>query len=227
MNREYGVDHPQEPGIYEEAFALKGGKLLRFTLSIPAGFNGRQPLPLVLALHFGGPVTPWYSKGYLTVLVEPALKELGAIIAAPDCPAQGWNNPTSEAAVIELLDHIKKHYNIDSQKILITGFSLGGIGAWHMIARHAGLFSAAVPMSAAVSRETVKRIKDTPIYIIHSKQDEIFPVEKVIEMTQVLKENNVSVHLEIIDGVSHYNTGEFTEPLRNIVPWLKNIWKNK
>jgi predicted peptidase len=216
---------PKKPGIYEETFTLKSGTLLRYTLSIPREFSPGQPIPLVIALHYGGTVTPWYSKGYLNILVEPALRKLNAIIAAPDCPGKGWNNPTSEAAVLELLDYIKTHYSIDDRRLLVTGFSMGGIGTWHMVARHPRLFSAAIPMSGTVGQETVKKIKDTPVYVIHSKQDEFFPFKQVEEMVQILKDRGVPVQLELVAGISHYNTAGFAEHLRKAIPWIKEIWK--
>lgn len=218
---------PKKPGIYEEALTLKSGTLLRYTLSIPREFSPEQPMPFVMALHYGGTVTPWYSKGYLDILVEPAFQELNAIIAAPDCPGKGWNNPSSEAVVLELLDHIKSHYSIDEERMLVTGFSMGGIGTWHLVARHPQLFSAAIPIASTVGQETIKKIKDTPIYVIHSKQDEFFPYKQVKEMVQILKDRGVPVQLQLVDRISHYNTAGFTKYLREAIPWVKEIWTNK
>lgn len=225
MFRETAAEIPKKPGIYEETLTLKSGALLRYTLSIPREFSPGQSIPLVMALHYGGTVTPWYSKGYLDILVKPALRELNAIIAAPDCPGKGWNNPSSEAAVLELHNHIKTHYSIDEKRMLVTGFSMGGIGTWHMVARHPQLFSAAIPMSGAVGQETVKKIKDTPVYVIHSKQDEFFPYKQVEEMVQMLKDRGVPVHLQLVDGISHYNTAGFAQYLREAVPWIKEVWE--
>jgi predicted peptidase len=218
------LDLPTTPGIYEKILTLKSGLPLRYTISIPAGFSEQQPVPLVMALHFGGTVTPWYGKGYLITLPEPALRELGAITTAPDCPTQGWDNPTAETAVLELLDLFKNNYNIDNKRMLITGFSLGGIGTWHMAARHPQIFSAAIPISSVVGLETIKGIKAIPLYVIHSKQDEVFPLKHVKAMVQLLKDNGAEIQFKIIDGVSHYNTGMFVEPLKAAVSWIKEVW---
>ena len=82
-------------------------------------------------------------------------------------------------------------------------------------------------MSGMTHRETLPQIKNTPFYVIHSQQDEIFPVQKVEEMVRILKDNGVEVHLEILNGISHYHTGRFVESLRKTIPWLKKIWKNQ
>ena len=211
--------------IYEKTLTLKNTTTLRYTLSIPGSYSGEQPVPLVTALHYGGTVTPWYGKGYLTILVEPALRELGAVIAAPDCPGNGWDNLSSESAILSMVDHIKQHYNINSEQVLITGFSMGAIGAWYMAARYPHIFSAAIPISGIANRETLEIIKDIPIYAIHSKQDEIFSIKPVQEMVREVKKKGVPVHLEVVEGISHYNTGLFAGPLRAAVPWIKKIWE--
>ncbi len=216
---------PVTPGIYEKTLTLKNTTTLRYTLSIPGSFSAERPVPLVTALHYGGPVTPWYGKGYLTTLVEPALRELDAVIAAPDCPGNGWDNPSSESAILSMVDHIKQYYNINTGQILITGFSMGGIGTWYMAARYPHIFSAAVPISSIANEKTLEMIKDVPIYAIHSKQDEIFSIKPVREMVREMESKGAPVHLEIVEGISHYNTGLFAEPLRAAVPWIKKIWK--
>jgi predicted peptidase len=66
----------------------------------------------------------------LTSLVEPALRELRAIIVAPDCNGSDWTQSNSEQDVLELLDHVEAAYNIDPNKTLITGYSMGDIGTW-------------------------------------------------------------------------------------------------
>ena len=51
-------ERPQEPGIYEELLERPDGSVLRYALSIPKDYEPDKPRPLVLALHYGGNVTP-------------------------------------------------------------------------------------------------------------------------------------------------------------------------
>jgi predicted peptidase len=219
---------PQSHGIYEKSLTLKNGEVFRYTLSLPDSFLPEKKVPLVVALHFGGEVTPWYGKGYLTILVEPAWFNLGAIIVAPDCPTPvGWDNPRSETAVIALVDHMKQYYNIDEKKIVLTGFSLGGIGTWYLASRHPHLFSAAVPMSSMPKADVLESLGDVPYYVIHSTGDEIFPIKKVEELIGKIKARGMDVQFKALDGVSHYRTASFVKALREAVPWILNIWENK
>jgi predicted peptidase len=219
------ADLPGTPGIYEQTLTLENAKALRYTLAVPASFSPQKKMPLIVALHYGGNVSPWYGKGYLTILVEPALRDLGAVIVAPDCPVkEGWDNPTAESAVLELVNFIKQNYKIDNKKILITGFSMGGIGTWYMAARNPKLFSAAIPISAVAEPEIIETIRDIPVYAIHSSGDQLFPIKKVEEMIQKLKAKGLPVQLKILDGVSHFRTNAFIAPLHDAIPWIKQVW---
>lgn len=216
---------PQTRGIHKQSLALANGQTLHYTLYIPKAYSTQNQVPFIMALHYGGTVTPWYGEGYLSILVKPALRRLNAIIAAPDCPApNGWDNPTAETALIALMTHIKQHYKIEKTKTLLTGFSMGGIGTWYMAARHPQLFSAFIPVSAAAGPGIIEKIKDIPIYVIHSKADEIFPVKQVEKMVQTLKDRGVSVQLKTLRGISHYQTQAFSGALRKTIPWIKEIW---
>ena len=99
-------------------------------------YPSEKPSPLILAFHYGGKLTNFYGKKFVTVLIEPALKDVEAIIVAPDCPERRWESPVSERAVMDLLNYICQEYKVDSRRILVTGYSMGGVGTWHLAARH-------------------------------------------------------------------------------------------
>ncbi len=50
-----------------------------------------------------------------------------------------------ETDAFEALDHVRKHYPIDDNRLVVRGFSLGGASCWHMAAHYAGLWAAAAP----------------------------------------------------------------------------------
>jgi hypothetical protein len=93
--------------------------------------NSAQEKPV--ALYYGDKVTPFYSKDFMISFVEPALKNLEAIIVAPDCPSMGWTNALSESAVLELILLLMKDYNQDELfpsrevKLLVHKQKTGGV----------------------------------------------------------------------------------------------------
>ncbi len=50
-----------------------------------------------------------------------------------------------ETDTFEALEHVKRHYPIDENKLVVRGFSLGGAACWHTAVHYAGLWAAAAP----------------------------------------------------------------------------------
>src|SRR5206468_3374899 len=77
--------HPVVPaGVRELTTRLPDGMIVRYTISVPEGYDPKKPVPLVIALHYAGRVEPFYGHGILDGLVGPAFAGLGAIVVAPD-----------------------------------------------------------------------------------------------------------------------------------------------
>lgn len=55
------------------------------------------------------------------------------------------NRFAGETDLFEALEHAKKYYPIDDNKLVVRGFSLGGAACWHMATHHASLWAAAAP----------------------------------------------------------------------------------
>jgi predicted peptidase len=209
------------PGIHEQYLPPDGR---RYAIALPAHYEPSEARPLVMALHWGGPVAPFTGKWLLAGLIEPALRALNAILVAPDRTRDDWANPESETETLELMRFVKDHYSIDPQKILLCGYSLGGIGTWYMAARNQTLFSAALPISAAPFPSSIEIEWRIPLYVIHSRQDEIFPFDAVETVVQDLQEKGVSIELLVVDGVTHFATEGFVRPLQTAVAWIQNQW---
>ena len=215
---------PQESGIYQATLERPDADSLRYTISIPPGYETGKPRPLVVALHYSGTVTPYFGAGILTELVEPGLRELGAIIVAPDCPRRSWANSESETAVIALVDHIREAFSVDERRILVTGYSMGGTGTWYMASRHPELFSVAIPIAGSPPGGSVDQVRHIAIYAIHGSRDTVVRIGRTQRAFKTLKQRQLSVELVVLNGATHYEVPRFTEPLREAVPWIRKVW---
>ncbi len=72
-----------------------------------------------------------------------------------------------EVDLFEALDHIRKNYTIDDDRICVRGFSMGGASAWHLGAHHAGLWACVAPGAG---------FAETPVYANMFK-DAVKPTE--------------------------------------------------
>jgi predicted peptidase len=212
------------PRIQE--YILQPGNL-RYSLTLPEETSEDQTYPLVLALHFAGHGSPFYGKLILIELVEPALRDLGAIIVAPDCTGPDWTHSKSEKDVLTILNHIHEIYNIDPDRMLITGYSMGGIGTWYLAARHQELFSAALIMAGTPPPNITEIDWRIPIRIIQSRQDEMMPLQPTETAVQQLISDGKEVDLILLEGVTHFETWRYSAPLRASIPWIQKAWENE
>ena len=218
---------PQVPvlstGIHSLTLQRAADPPIHYAISIPPGYSPSERVPLVLALHFAGDPTD-AGRAVLEILVGPALSDLGAIIVAPDALGTGdWSTPENDRAVNQLLDAVIASYNIDTKKIVVTGFSMGGRGTWFFAGKYPQRFSAAIPVAGIPpASATGWRM---PVLAIHSRNDEVAPIAPTEERIKELEKVGVHAQLITLNGITHFQTYRFVDGMKRAVPWLKGIWK--
>jgi predicted peptidase len=193
-----------------------------YAISIPKGYSAARPVPLVLALHYGGSPNG-AAQGLMLMLVQPALAELRAIIIAPQSVGGAWSTASNERAVMSLLDAVRAAYSIDARRIAVTGYSMGGSGTWFFAGKYPELFSVAIPVAGmpSVSAEPWK----TPVFAVHSRNDEVMPIGPTEMRIKELQKLGVRAELVTLSGLSHSQTNKFVSGLKRVVPWVKETWK--
>ncbi len=199
----------------------------RYTIAVPENYSGTEALPLVLALHYGGHGAPYYGRFFLTEIVKLAFGDLDAIFVAPDCPTQDWLQPESEKFVFDLIDYVQTEFKIDPERILVTGFSLGGIGTWHFAGRFAERFTAAIVMAGLPPEDALDLNWSVPLYIIQGREDELMPLVETTRVVARLEERDIPLKYRILERVTHFETHKFVEPLKETLPWLQEVWQHK
>ena len=193
-----------------------------YTLALPERTSSDPAVPLVVCLHYGGPAPAHYGRGLLEAVVEPALRPLDAVMVAPDCPQRAWADcvPT----VLAVIEQVSTSHNIDRDRIVLTGFSKGGIGTWELASLHPELFSVALVMAGRPSEQVIARQWKVPVHAIQASADEVFPAQPTIDFIAQLHARGVDANIELLDGVTHYETPRFVEPLRRTLPWIQARW---
>lgn len=209
------------PGTHQQVVTRPGGTTFRYTLFVPTEYGKAGPSPLIVALHYAGEVTPFYGRGMIDGFARPGFEKLQPVIAAPDSLVGSWTTEENEAAVVWLTREVMKSYTVDPHKVALTGYSMGGIGTWFIGSKHQDLFTAAIPVSSAPAGEVNWRI---PLYVIHSTDDEILPIDPVREHVAMLKERGAQIEFRELGKLSHYNTGSFVPALRDASSWLAGLW---
>ncbi|MDD7984619.1 dienelactone hydrolase family protein [Lentisphaera marina] len=93
-----------------------------------------------------------------------------------------------------LLKHIKNSYKVDSNRIYLSGFSMGGFGVWDWAMASPDTFAAIAPISGGSKNPQVSKIKDLNIWAFHGEKDKTVKFEKskvLVDELLKLKAENV------------------------------------
>jgi predicted peptidase len=209
--------------VTDTSLVLSDGTVLRYGLSVPPGEDvSDRPRPLVLVLHPGGR-GQYYGSSFMQQVVEPGLRAWGAVMVAPDVPDRSWATARSERAVIALVEHVLADRTIDPDRVLVTGFSMGGGGTWYLAARHPELFTGAIVMAGSPGGGDPAAVT-MPIYLIHSPDDEVVDFAGAESAYRALAERGHPVELRVLPGLSHYMMGAYVPALRLAGEWMLERW---
>ena len=87
--------------------------------------------PIIIFLHGvkkrGNDLSLLDDYGLLRITEQK--KDFSYIVLAPQCPEDSYW-PNNRLAVMKLLEEFLRNYQVDHDRIYLTGFSMGGYGVW-------------------------------------------------------------------------------------------------
>jgi predicted peptidase len=160
---------------------------LKYRMLFPDADTFRK-YPLIIFLHGSGERgsdnEAQLKWGVTNFASDENMARHPAFVVAPQCPENvSWSNfsrsdmklqtaPTKPMALlIGLIHQMIKTMPIDSNRIYITGLSMGGYGTYDAIERYPRLFAAAVPVCGAGDTTKASSIAHIPIWIFHGAED--------------------------------------------------------
>jgi len=179
----------------------------KYLLFLPADYDKAQKRwPLMLFLHGAG------ERGDNLELVKkhgpPKIVETKPdfpfILVSPQCPErQWWTNNFQIEFLNVLLDHIVEHYRVDTDRIYLTGLSMGGFGTWRLASVYPERFAAIVPICGGGEPLGTRNLIHVPVWAFHGAKDETVPIERTEEMVNALKERAGNVKVTIYPEAGH------------------------
>ncbi|MDY4186856.1 MAG: hypothetical protein SOX77_03220 [Candidatus Borkfalkiaceae bacterium] len=178
-------------------------------------------LPLICYLHGAGErgnvLSHLYRHGIPKLIAEGI--EIPAVIVCPQCPTEFvWDNIV--VSVKKLIDEIAVKFKIKSDRICITGSSMGGYGTWMMGQTYSNYFSAIAPVSGGGMTWRVEKLKTTKIYAVHGKLDSVIPCFNTEDMINALKLNNIGAKLLLLEDFGHNDCIDYAYRNTDLIQWL-------
>ena len=135
----------------------------------------------------------------------PQLKDFSAFkdcfLVMPQCPLDTFWTARIES-LKGFIERIVDNYNIDKNRIYLTGLSMGGFGTWHMAMAYPNLFAAIAPCCGGGMPWNAS-ILTMPVWAFHGEEDTVVSPSYTIDMIDKLKEINPNVKFNLYKGVGH------------------------
>jgi phospholipase/carboxylesterase len=178
-----------------------------------------------MALHGGS----GNGRGFLWSWLRDA-RSRGAILVAPTATGDTANkttwalmgDDTDTPNLARILDLVRSRWNIDSERMLLTGMSDGGTFCYVTGFERASPFTHLAPVAATfhplmAEVADADRLRGLPIHIVHGRLDWMFPVQVARQTRQALLAAGADVTYRELDDLSHCYPREMNA---EILDWL-------
>jgi len=209
------------PGQHPQVFEKTITKTLscKYLLFLPEGYGEKKKSwPMILFLHGAGERGNDLKKvkKHGPPKIVQKRKDFPFIVVSPQCPKDDWWTDKIEV-LINLLDDIAAKYNVDTERIYLTGLSMGGYGTWALAAEYPERFAAVAPICGGGNRIMAFRLKDVPVWVFHGAKDNVVPLKESEEMVNTISARGGNAKLTVYPDAGHdswtetYNNEELYE----------------
>lgn len=194
----------------------------KYLLYLPEDYDAsEEEWPLMLFLHGRGERGDDLKKvanNGPPRLVEEENHSFPFVIVSPQCPTDDWWPTNWQVAVLDsLLTEIVTTHRIDTDRIYVTGLSMGGFGTWRLASEYPNRFAAIAPICGGGNPDYADRIVHLPIWVFHGAKDPTVPIEKSEEMVEALERAGGEPKFTVYPEAKHdswtetYNNSELYE----------------
>ena len=201
-----GADHGLPAGRSLHRLLLRDPRAdhVNYLLYVPPAYSQGPAAdwPLIVFLH--GSEQRGDDPGLLNDMALLAFADMAGdfpfVAVIPQCPA---NIHWPPGIVKQVLDSVESRLRIDSDRVYLTGFSLGGYGTWQTAAAYPGTFAAIAPISGMSDLPEAPRLAGTPIWAFHGAQDVNVPVTESRKMIDALRKEGADARLTVYPDFAH------------------------
>lgn len=186
-------------GFLYKTLELKG-ESFAYCVYVPPEYTPDKPWPVILFLHGSGERG---SDGFLQteIGIGTAIRRnrllCPAVVVMPQCrPNHWWTDAMAEMA-LKCVEQTSREYNLDPQRVYLTGLSMGGAGVWFIASRMPDRFAAISPICGfwtlpdktlddAAQKELAK-LAGIPNWCYHGGADPAVPVLRSREIIGALR----------------------------------------
>ncbi len=221
-NAEVDNTPPAPKKQIEETLSTPLNSIKQYLAYTPKGYKEKSTnkWPLVIFLHGSGEKGTEIAKVKVNGLpryAEAIATDYPFIMISPQLlnNVGDWNTNDLD----KLLEEILTKYNVDLNRIVVTGLSLGGGGAWAWATNSPQHFAAALPICGWGTPTKACQMKNVAVWAFHGDADYTVGISGSTNMVEALQRCGASPKYTIYQGVGHDSwTRTYTNP--EVIDWI-------
>lgn len=153
-------------------------------------------------------------------------KDFPFIVVSPQLPMglESWSSLIDPLNA--LLDQLQTTYAVDTQRMYLTGISMGGFGAWEFALRYPQRFAAVVPIAGGhrfgsnATPDNICNLKELPVWVFHGEQDTDVTPDHSAVMVEALQACGSNVQFTLYPDADHVASWERAYNDPKLYEWL-------
>ncbi len=237
-----------KPGISEEAYLDEtDGSPQPFVRHLPEKYDRKTKYPLIIYLHGYSPYLDIVNWGTLPEGLQELADKLDACVVLPFARGNTDFQGIGEQDVLNVIRQMEKRYNIDEDRIVLSGMSMGGMGVWTIGSHYPQLFAGLLVISGRgdfyfwhkmkpdslpaykkllIDREFaashISNLRNLPVQVFHGTADTLIPLEEARHMNELLSPKNPLFKYQEIEGGDHW-IHEKVYSDKDLIGWLRDV----
>jgi predicted peptidase len=199
---------------------------LNYLLHVPSSY-GNEPdkqWPLLIFLHGSREVGRDINRVRRAILPQMVEEnpDFPFIVMSPQASSQQYGWYPSLKSIEAAVDELMQEYNIDPERVYVTGLSMGGYGAWALMMDAPERFAAVAPVVGGYfyNPSQLCAIKDKPIWIFGAKRDRNVPLKESERVVRALKACGADPKFTVFENADHDEGWELAYTTTEIFQWL-------
>ena len=213
-----------------------------YIVYIPSDYQCQNKTPLLVYLH-GGVSRQQFIEGYIEYIQDNTFKqfadEVNWIMLFPMGNIDTtWWDLNGIRNIKQQIRILKAKYNIDDNRIWITGFSDGGSASFHFALNDPNDFACLYPLNGYVSvgsRVTntpvfLPNLMNRPVYVVNTDLDRLYPSAKMKPLMELSLEAGANLLYKEYYGIGHeftYADEEIPIMIENMKNHIRDIFRPK
>jgi predicted esterase len=207
-----GRSYREQPtGVVAMPYRISGVTLENM-VEIPSNYDPARSWPLRVQLHGG------VGRSLDSRRINPVNNRIrgeSQIYVHPKAFGEGaWWHRMQVANILQLVDSVKRRYNVDESQIYVTGVSDGGTGVYFLAMREATLWSSCNPLNGhpmvLANPDTrvdgqlyLTNLRNCPLRIVNGGKDRLYPAAGMVPFIDLMERAGVGPEFQVYPEAGH------------------------